>query len=125
MRLHQLGILGPSENARGGRKIDIRSPLREVLKMRISECQPLDNCRVYLRFDNGASGEVDLSYLRGRGVFTVWEDPSIFKTVRVTAQGALEWLGEIDLCPDALYQRLDGAFQGQVTRDPFRSLTHA
>jgi hypothetical protein len=93
--------------------------------MKVSECQALDNFRVYLRFDNGVSGEVDLSHLRGKGVFAAWEDPRVFKKVLVTGQGALEWPGEIDLCPDALYLRLDAAFQGEITRNPVRSLTHA
>jgi len=93
--------------------------------MRISECQPLDNYRVYLRFDNGVSGEVDLSHLQGKGVFAAWNDPCVFKKVFVTTQGALEWPGEIDLCPDALYLRLAGASQGEITRNPARSLTHA
>jgi Protein of unknown function (DUF2442) len=93
--------------------------------MRISECQPLDNFRVYLRFDNGLSGVVDLSHLQGKGVFAAWDDPRVFKKVFVTAQGALEWPGEIDLCPDALYLRLNGASQDEITRNPTRSLTHA
>jgi len=93
--------------------------------MRISECQPFDNLRVYLRFDNGVSGEVDLSHLQGKGVFAAWDDPRVFKKVLVTTQGALEWPGEIDLCPDALYLRLTGASQGKITLNEVGSLTHA
>lgn len=93
--------------------------------MRISECQPLDNYRVHLRFDNGLSGELDLSYLQGKGVFAAWDDPCVFKKVFVTAQGALEWPGGIDLCPDALYLRLTGANQGEATRKLTSALTHA
>jgi len=110
---------------RSAEQIDIRSRLREVLPMKVSECQPLDNFRVYLRFDNGVSGEVDLSHLRGKGVFAAWEDPRVFNKVLVTSQGALEWPGEIDLCPDALYLRLAGASQGEITCKPSRTLTHA
>ena len=58
--------------------------------MRISECQPRDNFRVYLRFDNGLSGAADLSRLQGKGVFAAWDDPGIFKKVFGMAQGALE-----------------------------------
>jgi hypothetical protein len=93
--------------------------------MRISECQPLENYRIRLRFDDGLSGEVDLSHLQGKGVFDVWDDPLVFKKVFVTAQGALEWPGGIDLCPDALYLRLTVANQSEVTRKSTNSLTHA
>jgi len=93
--------------------------------MRIADCRPLDNFRVYLRFDNGLSGEVDLSYLRGKGVFAAWDKPHVFKKVVVTDRGALEWPGEIDLCPDALYLRLTRASEDETTRNPVRSLTHA
>ncbi len=78
-----------------------------------------------MRFDNGVSGEVDLSHLQGKGVFAAWDDPRVFKKVHVTTQGALEWPGEIDLCPDALYLSLNGASQGEITLNPAGSLTHA
>jgi len=110
---------------RSAEQIDIRIRLREISPMKISKCQPLDNFRVYLQFDNEVSGEVDLSHLRGKGVFAAWEDPRVFNKVLVTSQGALEWPGEIDLCPDALYLRLEVALQGEITRNPDHSLTHA
>jgi hypothetical protein len=74
--------------------------------MKIVDCKPLGLYRVALRFDDGLTGEVDLSHLQGKGVFAAWDDPRIFKKVFVTQQGALAWPGEIDLCPDALYLRL-------------------
>jgi hypothetical protein len=41
-------------------------------------------------------------------VFSVWNDPNVFNAVRVTAEGAVEWPGEIDLCPDSLYLQMTG-----------------
>lgn len=70
--------------------------------------KPLANFRVWLRYDDGVEGEVDLSDLAGRGVFLAWNDPAVFRDVRLGSSGAIEWGPEIDLCPDAMYLRLTG-----------------
>jgi hypothetical protein len=69
---------------------------------------PLQHYRIWLRFSDGAQGELDLSDLAGRGVFSAWADRSVFAAVRVDRFGGIEWPGEIDMCPDALYLRLSG-----------------
>jgi uncharacterized protein DUF2442 len=70
--------------------------------------KPLANFRIWLRYDDGLEGEVDLSDLAGRGVFMAWNDPAVFAAVRLGSHGAIEWGAEMDLCPDALYLRLTG-----------------
>ena len=82
--------------------------------MRITEAKALPAYQLKLTFDNGESGVVDLSTLVGQGVFSTWEDPSAFQSVRVTTEGALEWPGEIDLCPDALYLQMTGKSADEV-----------
>ena len=64
--------------------------------------------RIWLRYDDGVQGEVDLSDLVGRGVFKVWEDPAVFRGVRLGSHGAIEWSPDLDLCPDAMYLKLTG-----------------
>lgn len=64
--------------------------------------------RIWLRYADGTEGEVDLSDLAGRGVFTAWSDPSLFAEVRIGPGGAICWGESIDVCPDALYLRLTG-----------------
>ncbi|OFW05399.1 MAG: hypothetical protein A3H96_07715 [Acidobacteria bacterium RIFCSPLOWO2_02_FULL_67_36] len=70
--------------------------------------KPLADFRIWLRYDDGVEGEVDLSDLVGRGVFQAWDDSDVFAAVRLGSHGAVEWGSEIDLCPDALYLRLTG-----------------
>lgn len=70
--------------------------------------KPLANFRIWLRYDDGVEGDVDLSDLAGRGVFLAWHDPAVFGTVRLGSHGAIEWGPDIDLCPDAMYLRLTG-----------------
>lgn len=76
--------------------------------MKILNAKPLEDYRVELCFDNGETGAVDLSDLVGRGVFVAWQQPGVFDKLVVTEFGALEWPGELDLCPDALYLRMTG-----------------
>ena len=76
--------------------------------MKVTEVKPLARYKLSLRFDNDVSGIVDLGEMAGRGVFEAWQRDGLFENVRVTEFGTLEWPGEIDLCPDALYLQLTG-----------------
>jgi hypothetical protein len=72
------------------------------------EVRALPNYRIWLRYDDGVEGEVDVSEFKGRGVFAAWDDPEFFRAVRIAGHGAVEWGNEIDLCPDSLYLQLTG-----------------
>ena len=78
------------------------------------EVKALANYRIWLRYDNGTEGEVDLSDLAGRGVFRAWNDSTFFESVRIGSHGAIEWGSDIDLCPDAMYMRLTGKSPEEV-----------
>lgn len=70
--------------------------------------EPRADFHIWLRYDDGVEGTVDLSDLAGRGVFRAWADPAFFAAVRLGSHGAIEWGPQIDLCPDAMYMRLTG-----------------
>jgi len=93
--------------------------------MKILELHPRTAFRLFLRFDDGASGEVDLSDLAGKGVFAALKQPEAFNQVRITEAGAAEWPGEIDLCPDSLYMRLTGKSPAEVLPALGGLLAHA
>ncbi len=93
--------------------------------MKIVAATALPKYCLELRFDNEVSGNVDLSGLVGQGVFAAWRNPGLFDSVRVTEHGAVEWPGEIDLCPDALYLRLTGKSPEEVFPTLRNRLTHA
>jgi hypothetical protein len=76
--------------------------------MEIITAKALPAYRLELQFDNGESGVVDLSEFVGRGVFAAWEQPGVFERVIITTDGAVEWPGNLDMCPDALYLRMTG-----------------
>jgi hypothetical protein len=64
--------------------------------------------RLWLRYDDGVEGEVDLSRLEGRGVFRVWDRPGVFEQVTNAEGGGISWPGDVELCPDALYLEITG-----------------
>ena len=64
--------------------------------------------RIWLQFSDGASGEIDLSDVAGRGVFKAWDEPGYFGQVYIAPHRAIAWSADIDLCPDALYMELTG-----------------
>lgn len=82
--------------------------------MRIVEISPQKGFKLFLRYDDGVAGVVDLTSLAGRGVFASWLEPGVFERVRLTEAGAPEWPGEVDLCPDALYLELTGKTAEEV-----------
>lgn len=61
--------------------------------------------RLAVRFADGLSGEVVFRESFFRGVFEAIKDPSAFASVRCE-QGFVEWPGELDLAPDAMYDAI-------------------
>lgn len=78
------------------------------------EIKALPEYKLWLRYADGAEGEVDLSDLAGRGVFELWNDEGAYENVRIGAQGEITWGDDIELCPDALYLRLTGKTPEEV-----------
>ena len=82
------------------------------------EVRPLPRYRLWLRYQDGTEGEVDLSHLAGRGVFAAWDQGDVFGQVKLGHHGQLEWPGDVDLCPDALYLTLTGKRPEDVFTGP-------
>ena len=76
--------------------------------IRPTAVEPRAGYRIWLRYADGAAGEVDLSHLAGRGIFAAWNDRAFFDTVSIAPHGGIAWGDDIELCPDALYLRLTG-----------------
>lgn len=74
----------------------------------------MDGFRLWLKYEDGIEGIVDLSDLAGRGVFEAWSEENVFEAVTISESGAVVWPGEIDLCPDALYTRLTGTQADEI-----------
>lgn len=79
----------------------------EFKRAKIIACEARPNYRVWIRFDDGLEGEVDLSDLVGQGVFTSWESVDFFNEVRVDSKtDTLAWSDYIDLDPYVLREKI-------------------
>lgn len=108
----------PSNGSPGSVPHRRRAPRRRMIKVR--EVEARAGYRVWIRFEDGTEGEVDLSHLVGRGVFRLWEDCTEFEKVYVEpVMGAVAWSDDLDLCPDALYQQLTGMLPWERYPDRF------
>lgn len=80
---------------------------------RVVEVRALPNFRIWVRFEDGASGQVDLVDVAGKGVFAYWDEPGAFERVFVDEEsGTVAWPGGIDLAPDTLYREVTGLKAG-------------
>jgi len=70
--------------------------------------QALPNYRLFVRYCDGAEGEVDLSEFAGKGIFAAWDDPEFFRQVSIGEHRQIRWSDDIELCPDAIYLKLTG-----------------
>ena len=96
--------------------------MKEIIRMkRIISVEPLPDYRLRLKFEDGVTGEVDLSGEMGKGVFAAWNNPNVFGAVKIGRNGrALVWTDELDLCADALYLEITG----KQPEDLFPALKH-
>jgi len=93
--------------------------------MNLVEVRPEKNFCLFVRYDDGSSGEVDLSGFVGKGVFAGWQKPGAFEKVCLAEAGHPEWPGGLDLCPDFLYMQLTGKRPEQVFPALSQIPTHA
>jgi Protein of unknown function (DUF2442) len=75
---------------------------------KILKARPLDSYKIWLKFADEVTGEVDLSHLAGMGVFEFWNEYDNFKKVSMENGRSLSWSDEIDLDADSLYLKLTG-----------------
>lgn len=71
----------------------------------IIEVKPTREYRLWLRFEDGVQGEVDLRpILSFKGVFAPLMDPRFFEQVRVNPElGTICWPNDADVDPVVLY----------------------
>ena len=80
--------------------------------------EPREGFRIWIRYQDGAEGEIGLSDIAGKGVFKAWEDRDFFDGVHVSPHRSIAWGSELELCPDALYMELTG-----MSWDEYRAIS--
>jgi hypothetical protein len=76
----------------------------------IVEARTLEECKVYLRFEDGVQGVADLSRLvHFEGIFAPLRDPGEFARMMLNHElGTICWPNGADLDPDVLYSHVSG-----------------
>ncbi len=76
----------------------------------IVKVKPLGDYRLWLRFDDGVTGEVDISKIvEFKGVFKPLQNKTYFRRVRVIKElGTIAWPNEADIDPLVLYSAVTG-----------------
>lgn len=71
----------------------------------LSEARPSEGYTVHVRFEDGLTADVDLSYLLDYGgVFEPLRDLEYFRRLRADLEaGTIVWPNEADLAPETLY----------------------
>jgi len=71
------------------------------------EVKALENYYLWIRFEDGTEGTLDLSSLTAKGIFNVLRNPLIFETVYIDKfSNAVAWNSELEICPDTIYLKL-------------------
>lgn len=70
--------------------------------------EPRPGYRIWIEYEDGVAGVVDLSDVAGRGVFAAWNEPGAFEKVYVSAHRSIAWSDDLEICPDAAYMKITG-----------------
>lgn len=72
------------------------------------EVQAKDRYRIWVKYEDGSQGEVDLSHLAGKGVFNSWNHDVNFENVYIDKDSnAIAWSEELEICPDSIYYKIN------------------
>jgi len=70
---------------------------------RVKDVEPQSNYTLLITFNNGEHKLFDVKPYLSEGVFTALKDDCLFSQVK-PFNGSILWPGELDLCPDTLYE---------------------
>lgn len=76
-------------------------------RVKIIKCEAQDNYKLWLLFDDGVSGVVDLQHFVGKGVFSTWNSIEFFKSVHINSKTeTVTWDEDLDLDPYVLHDQI-------------------
>jgi len=75
---------------------------------KVKEIKALENYKLYLKYEDGVDGIIDLSDIAGKGVFEKFNDIVYFRNVKVGNFGEPNWNDELDIDPTSAYIDIKG-----------------
>ena len=85
--------------------------------------EPRDGFCIWVRYEDGVEGEVDVSHLAKMPIFKAWSNREFFESVHINDFGAISWGFpegddmELDIAPETGYARLLG-----ITREDMEAM---
>jgi hypothetical protein len=73
---------------------------------KIISVKPLEGFKLNLKYNDGVEGTVDLSHLKGKGVFVWWENEDNFSKVFIDKSGAIVWNEDLDIDSLSCYLKI-------------------
>ena len=70
--------------------------------------EPRPGYKIWIEYEDGASGEIDYSHLAGKGILKAWNEPGFFEKVHISPHRSIAWNDDIEFCPDAAYMEITG-----------------
>lgn len=61
---------------------------------------------LFVEFDDGVNGIIDLSHWKGKGVFELWNDENNFRNVYVSGHGSIAWNEDVEIDSLNVYLKL-------------------
>jgi hypothetical protein len=68
----------------------------------IKEIKFKNNYKIWIKFKNGFSKEIDFSPFIGKGISRELKNPDYFKKAEIESGGGLQWPNGYDFCPNYL-----------------------
>ena len=79
------------------------------MKPQVIAVKAMPNNNIYLCFDDGVQGTVNLEHLANKGLFKWWNEDDNFSKVYIdTETNAVAWSVDLDLDTFSLYLKLKG-----------------
>ena len=62
---------------------------------------------IWIRFEDGLSGEVDISDSAGKGIFKFWDEGNNFSKVYISRETyGIAWNDDLEICPETVYEQI-------------------
>ena len=103
-------------------------PPGDYWQLEVVKVKPLPGYRISVKFNDGVSGEVDLSEYAGKPMFKAWDAPEYFDKVRVTSYGTVAWDDDLEFSAESMYMDITGMsweeLSGYVVSSDASELVH-
>lgn len=71
------------------------------------EVKALSKYKIWVKFEDGMSGEADLSDSAGKGIFKFWDEGDHFSKVFINKEtNGIAWNEELEICPETVYEQI-------------------